>query len=230
MIIGIAGLAGSGKDTAAEFLVKNHNFVRVALADKLKRICRDVFDFSDEQMWGPSSRRNEPDERYPRGERDCSQPDCVGHVEYLTPRYALQTLGTEWGRNCYNDIWTEDALRTAKTLLEPGNPLRNFYMSSHHHYNMKGGLQSCTSTCKQIRGVVIPDVRFKNEMARIKQAGGYLIRMKRGTGLTGAAAQHQSEAEQLEVSDSEFAAVIHNENVTLAELEAAVAKVLGSLC
>jgi len=48
MIIGVAGNAGSGKDTVADHLVKHHGFVKVALADPLKRICREVFDFSEE--------------------------------------------------------------------------------------------------------------------------------------------------------------------------------------
>ena len=32
----------------------------------MKRIARDVFGFSDEQLYGPSEMRNAPDERYPR--------------------------------------------------------------------------------------------------------------------------------------------------------------------
>jgi hypothetical protein len=218
MIIGISGLAGSGKDTAADFLVQDHGFVRVALADKLKRVCRDVFDFTEEQLWGPSSRRNEEDKRYPRRlNKDGSK------LEYLTPRYALQTLGTEWARDCYESIWTYDALRTAKVLLK----------DSSFHYNPQLGLQNCTagSLCNiRAKGIVIPDVRFKNEMELIRDAGGHLVRMKRGNGLAGAAALHQSEAEQLELDDSYFTAVIHNGDLSLDELRVEVTKVYKSLC
>lgn len=66
MIIGIAGRAGSGKDTVADLLVRDHRFVKIAFADPLKRICKKVFDFTDEQFWGPSSARNGPDKRYLR--------------------------------------------------------------------------------------------------------------------------------------------------------------------
>lgn len=208
MIIGISGLAGSGKDTAADYLVKDHGFVRVALADKLKRVCREVFDFSEDQLWGPSSSRNQEDKRYPRGSG------------FLTPRYALQTLGTEWARDCYQDIWTEDALRTAKILLN----------DTAFHYNVQHGLQQCLCN-RRPGGVVIPDVRFKNEMSRIREAGGYLIRMKRGSGLSAElGAAHQSEAEQLELPDGYFSAVIHNEDLTLDQLRIEVSKVLRSLC
>lgn len=38
MLIGLTGYAGAGKDTAADYLVKNHGFERVAFADKLKAL------------------------------------------------------------------------------------------------------------------------------------------------------------------------------------------------
>lgn len=233
MIIGISGLAGSGKDTAADFLVKDHNFVRLALADKLKRICKDVFDFSIEQLWGPSSARNKPDERYKRG--PCPQcnddPEkramCEGSSLYLTPRHALQQLGTEWGRACYDNVWIEDGLRTAKLILEKsdrGTP--------RFHYDATEGLSLCRGYPCNLRsdGVVIPDIRFKNEMKAIKEAGGHLIRMKRGIGLAGEGSLHRSEAEQLEVPDEYFSAVIYNENLTLDELRQEVTRVFKTLC
>jgi len=52
IIIGFGYKAQSGKDTAADHLVKNHNFVRLAFADTLKESCRAVFNFSDEQLYG----------------------------------------------------------------------------------------------------------------------------------------------------------------------------------
>jgi dephospho-CoA kinase len=60
MLVGILGLAGSGKDETANMFVKYHNFIRIAFADPVKRIVQDVFDFDDQQLWGPSKFRNEP--------------------------------------------------------------------------------------------------------------------------------------------------------------------------
>ncbi len=57
MIIGICGNAGVGKDTTADFLVKTNGFVKVSLADPMKRICQAVYGFSNEQLWGPSEKR-----------------------------------------------------------------------------------------------------------------------------------------------------------------------------
>ena len=133
MIIGLAGNAGAGKDLGAERLTKEHGFVRVAFADPIKRYAQDIYAFTDEQLWGPSEMRNKPDERYPREhtwkamqddpdfkelacaccgqktnqrqvEDDVFVPDEDGLTQcYLTCRYALQLLGTEFGRHCYQD-------------------------------------------------------------------------------------------------------------------------------
>ena len=42
--------------------------------------------------------------------------------------------------------------------------------------------------------VVVPDVRFDNEVNEIRAFGGVIIRVIRGTGLEGEAGQHKSEA------------------------------------
>src|ERR1051325_8980837 len=104
MIIGVCGFAGSGKDTVADEICKDPAFVKLAFADNLKRILMGLFDFSYEQLWGPSATRSEPDKRYPR------------KGGFLTPRHALQSLGTEWGRDCYENLWIDLAIKDAKRL------------------------------------------------------------------------------------------------------------------
>jgi hypothetical protein len=191
LIIGISGLAGSGKDTCADILVEDHGFVKVSFADPLKRICRDVFDFSDEQLWGSSELRNAPDERFPRSRHTWEGLTCVccgaaaeqNSQCYLTPRYALRTLGSEWGRDCYNSIWVEYALRTACTTPLP---------------SLKGG-------------VVIPDVRFKNELKALRAADAMLIRVVHPSMTSVFGAQHSSEFEQTTIPDSAFDEVIVND-------------------
>jgi hypothetical protein len=63
-ILGIVGQSRSGKDTVADHLVSNHHYVKIALADPIKRLGREVFGFTDKQLWGPSEYRNELDKRY----------------------------------------------------------------------------------------------------------------------------------------------------------------------
>lgn len=131
MIVGITGRAGAGKDTVADLLVRDHKAVKVALADEMKRIVASVYGFTELQLWGPSEERNKPDLRYPRGHtyRKIEAPClCCGRpwtfyeskeaeVCYLTPRFALQLLGTEWARTCFKDTWVRKTMEVAKELL-----------------------------------------------------------------------------------------------------------------
>jgi len=174
MLIGITGRAGSGKDTVADILVANHSFVKVAFADPIKRICRDVFRFTEEQLWGPSEARNAEDVRYPR----------PSGMECLTPRYALQKLGTEWGRDCYQDIWVDIAIRTAYALLS-GFPVE--------YSRDKGLVPLGLWPLKRPQGVVISDVRYPNEVEALHKRKATIWKTTYGTGLTGAAGSHESE-------------------------------------
>ena len=244
MIVGLCGLSGSGKDAVGEILVKAHGFIRVAFADIMKRICMEVFDFTDEQVWGDG--KNEPDSRYSmclsktllsalrlsarrcincgcrgREVECCCSKECYDNFrsngpllpgmtegldgdggEYLTPRYALQTLGS-WGRDCYSDIWVEYTLRVVGKLLDGG-----------FVYTPVGGLQS--EYAFPYTGVVVTDVRFRNEIAAIKKAGGKVVRILRH-GYTEPKWNHPSETEQLEVPDEEFDYILHNDG-TLVDL------------
>ena len=224
-IVGISGLAGSGKDTTADYLVEHRSFAKVALADPLKRYCMNAFAFTEEQLWGPSKFRNAIDERYPR-EHHTWPKEYVKHPHeswyclccgnawqddhqsqcYLTPRYALQTLGTSWGRDCYSNVWIDCAIRTARDLLKA-----NICQAPVIYNNVLGIDQhECWDPCPY-RGVVISDVRFKNEVDAIRKAGGTLVRVVRGTGLGGEAGKHASEAEMSKIPDSDFDIVIIND-------------------
>lgn len=212
-LIGISGKAGSGKDTLADWLVENKDFVKVSLADVLKRACKEFFDFSDEQLWGPSEKRNKLDKRYVMFYADIKHmlnedglkefPD--GKVpQYLTPRHALQQLGTEFGRACYPNVWIDYTIRIAEKLL----------CDENYRYSQKRGLfiDDISNYPCVAYGVVVADVRFANEVGAIKKAGGRVIRVKRpNAGLEGEAAQHQSEAEMATMPDELFDVVVNNE-------------------
>jgi hypothetical protein len=196
MILGISGLANSGKDTVADILVEHHGYIKVALADKLKRITKEVFAFSDDQLWGPSHFRNAPDERYPRADGT-----------FLTPREALQQLGTQWGRACYENTWVDICIQTSLGLLSQTEAGSWYTAKLGAH-----GVDAVEGEPNPIRGVAIPDVRFRNEIEAVKGAGGRVIRVTRpGAGLQGSAGSHASETEQASIPNSEFDDVIVND-------------------
>lgn len=175
-IIGVAGAAGAGKDQVAEFLVKDHRFVRVALADPIKRMVRDaqLWPFTDDQFWGSSERRGEP------------PPGMTGPPL----RAVLQLLGTEWGRALDEDVWVRRALKDARRLLNVGGLI---YYPGTGIYEQPGGYGDTV----HYPGVVIPDVRFENEATAIREAGGEIwqvIRPDVSKDVVGGVPEHASEA------------------------------------
>jgi hypothetical protein len=215
IIIGLSGLAGSGKDTVADWMVRERGFRKMALADPLKRLAQQVYGFTAVQLWGPSAERNRPDPRYPRehifpwlanSNSRCSvcgvqhwswQRHPTENACYLTPRYALQQLGSEWGRHCYQNTWIELLLREIEALppWEDGT-----------------------------KRIVIPDCRFINEFEVLRKSGAQLARVRRPS--VGAPSfTHDSENEQLTWDDSRFDAVIQNDG----ELSDLPAKLDGML-
>jgi hypothetical protein len=68
MLVGISGQASAGKDTSADILSSKMSFAKLSFADPLKRIVKEIYDFSYDQLWGPSANRNAPDFRYLREE------------------------------------------------------------------------------------------------------------------------------------------------------------------
>lgn len=242
-LVGISGEAGSGKDTAADHLVKKYGFVKISLADPLKRICQEIYGFTDEQLWGPSSARNKPDTRYiravharhdwqeatPGADFKCTQCGCWGEESppectvYLTPRFALQILGTEFGRTCYPNTWIDKSIQIAQQLL--ANP-------EYMRYSAKRGLFTDDAPKKkeEPKGVAISDVRFRNELTGVRGVEGQLWRVKppaTHTRNNETWRGHLSETEQNEIADSEFNRIIVNNKVAFevlyADVDAALA-------
>lgn len=96
MIIGLVGKAKSGKDTTADYLVKEHNFVKVAFADDLKDLCMDMFNLAPHQVSTQEGKAT-IDPRYNK-----------------TPREILQIVGTDWFRSIYPTIWVDRLINKLK--------------------------------------------------------------------------------------------------------------------
>ena len=99
-IIGITGLIGSGKDTAADYLVRFHGFHRVSFAGALKDAVAAIFGWSRDMLEGQS-----PESRLWREQVDQWWSQRL-NMPQLTPRWVLQNVGTEVFRNHFHpDIW-----------------------------------------------------------------------------------------------------------------------------
>jgi len=94
-IIGVLGPAASGKSTLAQYLVDKYGAKRYSFAHPLKKIVRQAFDLTKDQVWGSQASKETVDPRYG-----------------VSPRWLLQRLGTEGIRNTLGaDFWWELCLQ-----------------------------------------------------------------------------------------------------------------------
>lgn len=186
MIISLTGNMGVGKDTMADYLVSDYGFVKVSMADPFKRIAKDVYQFSDEELWGPSAERNKPDTRYPRADGT-----------FLTARIVTQLLGNELSRLAYPETWIVYMKRVVEKI-QAGS----FYDEKKGTYEVPGKKSSYT-------GIIVSSCRFRNEIAAVQEMGGAAVRLVRpalpvegflSTGLK----NHITETEQLSLPDDFF--------------------------
>jgi len=112
MIIGICGFIGSGKDTAADYLVNFHEFRRESFAATLKDAASAVFGWDREMLEGRTKQSREW-----REQLDLWWSERLG-IRELTPRWVLQHWGTEvLRRHFHDDIWIaslENKLRNSR--------------------------------------------------------------------------------------------------------------------
>ena len=228
MILGIVGRSvdrtgalcslGTGKDTVADHYVTQERFQKIGLADPLKRFCMEVYGFTAEQLWGASEHRNKPDKRYPRkhswevqthhGKSSYLCACCGAEMTdirvkhppcYLTPRFALQQLGTQWGRYMWDDTWIRKGVDTAQALLRDSD-----YMMYTPQERLVERIERCPNgeferddaPKDPPEGVVFSDIRFQNEVKHLKAEGGTLILVYREVDKVAASAKdmaHQSE-------------------------------------
>lgn len=149
IVIGLTGRAGAGKSTAALYLTECRGFIRVPFAAPLKRMLRSL---------GLTDRETDGDLK--------ETPSDI--LMGVTPRHAMQTIGTEWGRHLIHpDLWIELWRRDAERLMAGGH------------------------------SVVADDCRFPNEAATVRRIGGKIIAIRNNEAIDPAIGSHASETHEI---------------------------------
>lgn len=99
-LVAFCGFEGSGKDTAANYVVEKYGYTRLSFAKILKDVISIIFDWDRELLEGQTEKsriwREEVDEWWSK-ELD---------IPNFTPRYALQHIATDVFRKHFSDkIW-----------------------------------------------------------------------------------------------------------------------------
>ena len=105
MLIGVVGFIGSGKGTAADILVKKHGFTKLSFADTVKDATAAIFGWQRNLLEGDTD-----ESRAWREQKDEWWSAKFGYD--ISPRLALQMMGTEAGREVFHpDIWVHSLER-----------------------------------------------------------------------------------------------------------------------
>ena len=101
MLIGIAGYAGSGKDTVGKILVENHGFRRIGFADKVKELALRI----DPVIWDNEGELDVPLSWFVEllGWEDAKKDRQV--------RELLQRIGEGVRKTLSDDAWIDAALK-----------------------------------------------------------------------------------------------------------------------
>lgn len=161
MIVGISGRKRSGKDTLGAVLVGRYGFTRVAFADGVRELTALVFGFGLEHVQSDLFKASR------------AMPPYTG-------RELLQQIGNGVRDVIGDDTWIKLALRKCvpgpcTTCGEPAEKHGDWPGLRHEpcpNYNLDTGRRYIDS-----KHYVITDVRYPNEVAAVRAAGGKVIRL-----------------------------------------------------
>lgn len=125
MIVGLVGFKGVGKDTVADLLRRHHSFTPAKFAGGLKYMLRNLLRYQ-------AVEEARIDQMLEGNLKETPVPELA----MKTPRWAMESLGTEWGRVCINrDFWVGIELAAARTNLHT-------VFSDVRHLNEVAGVRS----------------------------------------------------------------------------------------
>lgn len=231
VIIGLSGQARSGKDTAAQFLVRNRGYAQYSFAKPIK----DFF----ETLHGWNERHREGELK--------ETPLTIGFstsrfYEVLMDQFGEYLLGNETqpaalrsSKSVYDlaETWqdilrSKGALRATGTITVAEYSPRQAYQwfgtdLMRMHVRESVWIDQAESFCRQNPLVVVADVRFNNEANFIHEVGGLVVRVQRNN--TQTVSQHVSETA---LNPSNIDIVVRNDK-TIADLGAKITDIAYAL-
>lgn len=113
MIIGIVGFIGTGKSTIGRILETDFGYQSISFASNLKDAVSDIFGWPRELLEGNTS-----ESRKFRETIDKKWSEELKRE--ITPRLALQLMGTEAGRNIFGqNVWVYSTMRKIENSDNP---------------------------------------------------------------------------------------------------------------
>lgn len=107
MLIGFLGKKGVGKDTCADYLVDKCGYVKKSFADPLKAAAKELFLFSDDQLYGSIKSKETPDPRW----FGCTPRTVLQYVGTNLLRDQLETIIPDLEKNIFTHhfkLWYEE--------------------------------------------------------------------------------------------------------------------------
>ncbi len=236
-LIAIQGAAGSGKDTLANFMVDNYGLTQLTFATPMKQFLWRVFDFSQEQLWGPSKFRDQPDHRYNVFDLDEGTVDSAWAAAYDV----VQKEGPTWVEHVFPSMdishykklvdWFDWLGTRYHASLTPRIALQSLGDEwGRHKVDKDMWVDYILNVAKRkiqegATGIIISDIRYANELKAIKAAGGKILHISRPetddlsskVGIN----SHPSEIEQKEFKTEDFDFLVSNDG-TISDLYADV--------
>lgn len=116
MLIGICGFQSSGKDTIADYLIKEHGYIRFSFASALKDIISIMFGWPRDKLEGLTK-----EDREWREQVDYWWSRTL-KMQELTPRYVMQYFATDLFRNKFHpDIWVKIVENKLNNIIDKPN-------------------------------------------------------------------------------------------------------------
>lgn len=168
MIISLSGLRGSGKDTIANYLVKEYGFVSFSWADSLKDALSSIFGWDRKMLEGNTPRDRElrkiPDEWWELKLDWANTPYYKKTLKRFTPETALTYVGTDIIREHFNtDIWVYSLLNKVSKL----DPSINIVVKDTRYPNEVWAMEERSAEMITVLGKDIPD--YFNLAAKINE-------------------------------------------------------------